>query len=149
MPRRYKIPEGLKVAPDGSWQSADQPLAHRATLRYLKAQLRFEDEGAFIVDGKKRMPIEIEGPPFEVLAFELDEAASSAKLRLDDGSEEELGEETLAMNEESGSIECRVRLGRGRAKLSRGAHETLLEHAVEEDGEFYLACGESRHLIRT
>ncbi len=149
MPRRYKIPEGLKVTPDGSWQTGDRPLVHQATLRYLKAQLRFEEEGAFIVDAKKRVPIEIEGPPFEVLAFELDEAASSAKLRLDDGSEEELGEETLEMNEESGRVECRVRQGRGRASLSRGADQTLLEHAVEEDGEFYFACGESRYLIRT
>ena len=149
MPRRYKIPEGLKVAPDGSWQTGDQPVAHRATLRYLKAHLQFEDEGAFIVDGDKRVPIAIEGPPFEVLAFELDEAASSAKLRLDDGSEEELGEETLAMDEESGRFECRVRQGRGRALVSRAAQQTLLEHAVEVDGEFYLACGESRHMIRT
>ena len=149
MPRRYKIPGGLKVMPDGSWQAGDRPLAHRATLRYLKAQLRFEDEGAFIVDGKNRMPIEIEGPAFEVVAFELDEAASSAKLRLDDGSEEELGEKALEMNEESGRLECRVRQGRGGATLSSGAHQTLLEHAVEEDGEFYLACGDSRYLIRT
>jgi hypothetical protein len=149
MARRYKIPEGLKVAPDGSWQTGEQPVVHQATLRYLKAHLRFEDEGAFIVDGGKRMSIEMKGPPFEVLALELDAAASTAKLRLDDGSEEEVGEETLAMDEESGRIECRVRRGRGRAMLSRGAHQTLLDHAVEADGEFYLACGERRYLIRT
>jgi len=149
MARRYKIPEGLKVTPDGSWHTGDRPVAHQATLRYLKAQLQFEDEGAFIVDGEKRMPIEIEGPPFEVVTFELDEAASFAKLRLDDGSEEELGEKALEMNEESGRLECRVREGRGCATLSSGAHQTLLEHAVEEDGAFYLACGDSRYLIRT
>ncbi len=149
MARRYKIPEGLKVAPDGSWQTGDQPVAHQATLRYLKAHLQFEDAGAFIVDGEKRMPIEIEGPPFEVLAFELDEAASSAKLRLDDGSEEELDDETLEIAEETGRFECRVRRGRGRAAVSRGAHQTLLELAIEADGEFYLPCGESRYLIRT
>ena len=38
MARRYKIPEGLRVAEDGTWFTGDEPVIHKATLRYLKAR---------------------------------------------------------------------------------------------------------------
>ena len=41
----------------------------RRRLRYLKSHLVFEDGGAFVVDGAQRMPVEVEGPPFEVVSL--------------------------------------------------------------------------------
>ena len=48
------------------------------------------------------------------------------------------------MNDETGRFECAVRGGRFRARLSRGAHQLLLDHVVEEDGAFFLRVGPRR-----
>src|SRR5262245_30717199 len=72
--RRTAIPEGLRVLPDGSWRVGDQAVAHARSLRYFKQRLTFEEGGAFVVDGAQRMPITIEGPPFQIesLTFDAD-----------------------------------------------------------------------------
>jgi hypothetical protein len=147
-PRRWTIPEGLRVLPDGSWRVGDFHVIHPPTLRYLKAHL-IEDGGAFVADGEQRMPIEVEGPPFEVTTLVLDEAGGTAAAILDDGSTEEVEDTSLGMNEDTGRFECAVRGGRFRARLSRGAHQMLLDHVMEEDGTFFLRVGERRISLRT
>lgn len=136
------------MRPDGSWQVGELPAAHEATLRWLKQHLVFEDEGAFLVDGTRRVAVQVDGPAFEVLELHLDEASDSARVRLDDGQEEELEDDALGMDESSGRFECRVRAGRARAVLSRAAHQALLEHTEEEDGRFFLRAGRRRLSIR-
>jgi hypothetical protein len=42
-----------------------------------------------------------------------------------------------------------VRGGRFRARLSRAAHERLLDNVVEEDGAFFLRVGPRRIPLRT
>src|SRR5215208_5863866 len=37
--RRWQIPEGLRVLPDGSWRVGELQVLHPPTLRYLKAHL--------------------------------------------------------------------------------------------------------------
>jgi hypothetical protein len=149
MPRFWRIPEGLHVLPDGSWRSGELPVVHGASLQYLKAHLVFEDEGAFIVDGGRKMPVALEGPPFEVTRLTLDPAGGQARVVLDDGSEETLAEGSLGMNEETGRFECAVRGGHARAAFSRAAHQTLLEHVIEEGGTFSLRVGARRIPLRT
>jgi hypothetical protein len=56
---------------------------------------------------------------------------------------------SLGMDAASGRFECRVRAGRASAILSRSAHQTLLEHAEEEGGHFFLRAGTRRLPIRT
>src|SRR5688572_17941502 len=64
--RLWEVPEGLTVRPDGSWRVGEQHVIHPPTLRYLKSHLVFEEGAAFVVDGAQRMPIALDGPPFEV-----------------------------------------------------------------------------------
>ncbi|HEY8148003.1 MAG TPA: hypothetical protein VIK51_03675 [Vicinamibacteria bacterium] len=147
--RRWQIPEGLRVLPDGSWRVGDFHVIHPPTLRYLKAHL-IEDGGApFVADGEQRMPIQVEGPPFEVTTLVLDEAGGTAAAVLDDGSTEPVRDASLGMDQETGRFECAVRDGRFRARLSRGAHQMLLDHVMEEDGTFFLRVGERRISLRT
>jgi hypothetical protein len=137
------------VLPDGSWRVGDFQVLHPPTLRYLKSHL-IEDAGVpYVVDGAQRMPIQIEGPPFEVLTLVLDPSGDKAEAVLDDGSAETIGDTSLGMNEETGRFECAVRGGRFRGRLSRAAHQTLLDNIVEEQGAFFLHVGPRRIPLRT
>jgi hypothetical protein len=146
--RRWEIPQGLHVCPDGSWRVGEYHVIHPPSLRYFKAHLVIEEGGAFIVDGAQRMPIEIEGPAFEVVTLVLDIKKEEARAVLDDGSVEPLGDDALGMNRETGRFECRVREGRFRAILGRGPHQALLEHMEEESGRFFLRVGARRIGVR-
>ena len=109
----------------------------------------FEDGGVYVVDGAQRMPVDVSGPPFQVVSLVVDGAASRATAVLDDGSVEPVRASSLGMDEATGRFECAVRGGRARAVLSRGAHQALLRHAEEEGGSFYLRAGQQRIPVRT
>jgi hypothetical protein len=118
-------------------------------LRYLKSHLTVADGATFVADGEQRMPIQVEGPPFEVTTLVLDGAGGKVAVVLDDGSTEPVRDTSLGMNEETGRFECTVRGGAFRARLSRGAHQMLLDNVVEEDGAFFLRVGPRRITLRT
>lgn len=140
------VPEGLRVRPDGAWTVGDQHVVHPRTLRYLKSHLVFEEQGAFVVDGEVRRAVLVDGPAFQVTTLLIHLERGAATVVLDDGSEEPVPDEGLRMSSATGRFECPVRGGRGRAVLSRAAHQTLLAHAVD-DGGFFLAVGERRFPI--
>jgi hypothetical protein len=147
--RFWEIPEGLRVLPDGSWHVGELQVLHPPTLRYLKSHLVGEDEGEFVVDGVQRMPIHVEGPPFEVTRLVLDDDEQTATAVLDDGSTETLHDTSLGMNEDTGRFECAVRGGRFRARLGRAAHQALLDNVIEDEGTFFLRVGARRIPLRT
>jgi hypothetical protein len=145
----WPLPEGLHVEPDGSWRVGDLPVQHEESLRFMKRHLVLDDAGAFVVSGSQRLPVELCGPPFEVVRLDVDAAHGSARATLDDGSQEPIDDASLSMSEVSGRFECLARGGRTRAVFSRAAHQILIEHAVERDGEFFLQAGERLIRIRT
>jgi hypothetical protein len=149
VPRTWTIPEGLRVLADGSWRVGELPVVHDRGLVYLKSHLVFENGGAFVVDGARRMPVVVEGPAFEATQLRLDFERGSASVILDDGTEESLTSTSLGMSEETGRFECAVRGGLARAVLSRAAHQVLLEHVDQEDGRFFLRVGAVRIPVRT
>ena len=144
----WPSPEGVRVGKDGGWSVGEFRIAHRPSLLFLKARLVFEDEGAFLVEGDRRLPVAIEGPAFEVTELRLDPAAGEARVVLDDGSEEVLGPDSLATDARTGRLECLARGGRARAAFSRAAHQALLEHVEEVRGRFFLRVGRRRLSIR-
>lgn len=146
--RLWRIPEGLEVRPDGSWRVGELPVIHPPTLRYLKSHLVFEPGGAFVVDGDQRLAVALDGPPFEVASLVIDGARGTAQAVLDDGSEETIREDSLGMDPRTGRFHCLVRGGEAQAVLSRSAHQTLLAHAGEEDGLFFLQAGSRRLPVR-
>jgi len=145
----WPAPEGVRVHPDGGWSVGEFAIAHLPSLRFLKARLVFEEEGAFLVEGPRRLPVVVEGPAFEVTELRLDESSGEVRALLDDGSDEILGPDSLAMDPRTNRVECLVRRGRGRAVLSRSAHQTLLEHIEEQGGRFHLRVGRRRLPIRS
>jgi hypothetical protein len=145
----WPAPEGVRVHPDGGWSVGEFAIAHLPSLRFLKSHLVFEEDGAFLVEGNRRLPVAVEGPAFEVTALRLDESASEARVVLDDGSEELLGPDSLATNPGTNRVECLVRGGRARAVFSRGAHQTLLEHVEEQGRQFHLRVGRRRFSVRS
>jgi hypothetical protein len=147
--RLWEIPEGLTVRPDGSWRVGELHVIHPPTLRYLKSHLVFEAGGAFVVDGAQRMPVALEGPPFEVVRLVIDGARGAVKAVLDDGSEENVEEDALGMDPRTGRFHCVVREGQAQAVLSRPAHQTLLAHVGQERGRFFLQAGDRRLHVRT
>jgi hypothetical protein len=149
VPSLFPIPEGLRVCPDGSWRVGELPVAHQEALRYLKARLVHEEAGDFVAEGPQRVPVAVEGPPFEVLSLRIDPAHDEARVELDDGSAEAITDDALAMSELTGRFECRVRGGAFAALLGRGAHQTLLEHVEQEGGRFFLCAGRRRIPVRT
>src|SRR5258708_12730134 len=68
----WQIPEGVRVLPDGAWRVGGFPIIHTPSLRHLKTRLVFDEGGAFIADGSQRMPVTVDGPPFEVLSLVLE-----------------------------------------------------------------------------
>jgi hypothetical protein len=148
MPRFVPVPEGLRVRKDGAWVVDDQPVAHDRSLFYFKSHLVFEGAEAFIADGDERLPIVVEGPAFEVIRLDVDAMRGEVRATLDDGTEETLGDEALGMDSESGRFECAVRGGLARAVLSRAAHQTLLDHAEQDEGRFFVRAGMRRFAIR-
>ena len=143
----WTAPEGVKVAPSGAWSVGGLPIRHLPSLRLLKSRLSFTDDGAFLMDGPVRLPVRVEGPPFEVASLRLDPQRGEALAVLDDGSEEPLVD--LGMEEASGRFVCAVRGGRALAVLSRAAHQTLLSQVEQEDGHFFLPVGQRRLPVRT
>jgi hypothetical protein len=137
----WLAPEGVRVAPDGSWSVGEFRIVHLPSLRFLKARLVFEDEGAYLVEGAQRLPVAVEGPAFEVTELRLDPAAGEARVALDDGTEEVLGPDSLGTEPQTGRVECLARGGRARAAFSRAAHQALLEHVEEFRGHFFLRVG--------
>jgi hypothetical protein len=146
---RWEIPEGLRVFPDGSWRVGELHVVHPRSLRYFKSHLVREGSGAFIVDGPQRMPVSVEGPAFQAMSLVLDADREEARLVLDDGTVEVVGDEDLGMNRDSGRFEARVRGGAFSALLVRGPHHVLLEHLEEEGGRFFLRVGQRRIIVRT
>ena len=144
----WPSPEGVRVSPDGSWSVGEFRIVHLPSLRFLKERLVFEDEGAFLVEGERRLPVAIDGPAFEVVELRLDAEASVASVVLDDGSEEVLGHDSLGTDPNTGRVECLVRGGHARAAFSRPAHQALLPHVEETRGRFYLRVGSRRLAIR-
>ncbi len=144
----WPSPDGVRVSPDGSWSVGEFRIVHLPSLRFLKERLVFEDEGAFLVEGERRLPVAIDGPAFEVVELRLDAEASVASVVLDDGSEEVLGHDTLGTDPRTGRVECLVRGGHARAAFSRSAHQALLPHVEETRGRFYLRVGSRRLAIR-
>lgn len=144
----WPAPEGVKVGADGSWSVGEFRIVHLPSLRFLKARLVFEDEGAFLVEGERRLPVSVEGPAFAVTELRLDAATGEARVLLDDGSEEVLGPDSLATDARTGRVECLARGGRARAIFSRAAHQALLEHVEEARGRFFLRVGRRRLPIR-
>ena len=147
MPSFWTAPEGVKIAPSGAWSVGGLPIRHLPSLRLLKARLSFTDDGAYLMDGPVRLPVQVEGPAFEVASLRLDPHSSEALAVLDDGSEEPLND--LGMEEGSGRFVCVVRGGRALAVLSRAAHQTLLSHVEQVDGRFFLPVGQRRLPVRT
>ncbi len=145
----WNIPEGLRVAPDGTWHVGELPVAHGAALRWLKQHLVFDAAGAWVRDGDRRLPVRIEGPPLEVLTLRLDPQTGVVRLGLDDGAEETLADGALGMDPESGRFECAVRGGRARARLSRGATQQVLDWVEEHEGGFVLRVGDRTLTLRT
>jgi hypothetical protein len=145
----WTIPEGLKVELDGTWKVGDLQVIHPPSLRYLKQHLVFEPGGVFVVDGPQRMPVQVGGPPFQVVSLVLDTTRNRAVAVLDDGSDEVVEDDSIGMSQESGRFECTVRGGAARAVLSRSAHQTLLEHVEDGGGGFGLRVGDRIVSIRT
>jgi hypothetical protein len=135
-------PEGVRVCADGTWRVGEFRIAHLPSLRFLKAHLVFDDEGAFLVEGTRRLSVVVEGPAFEVTELRLDADAGVARVVLDDGSEETLGPGSLVTDTRTGRVFCLARGGRARAAFSRAAHQALLDHVEEEGaGGFCLRVG--------
>ena len=141
MAESWAIPQGVRVAPDGSWTVGEFHIVHAPSLRFLKERLVFEDSGAFLVQGDRRMPVVVEGPPFEVVELRLIPQTGEALAVLDDGSVESLGPDSLTTDATTGRAECTARGGRARAAFSRAAHQALLQHVEEFDGRYYLRVG--------
>ncbi|HEX9188805.1 MAG TPA: hypothetical protein VGB87_17115 [Vicinamibacteria bacterium] len=144
----WPAPEGVRVGADGSWSVGEFRIVHLPSLRFLKARLVFEDEGAFLVEGERRLPVTVEGPAFEVTELRLDPAAGEARVVLDDGSEELVGPDSLATDTRTGRVECLARGGRARAAFTRAAHQALLENVEEARGRVFLCVGRRRLPIR-
>jgi hypothetical protein len=145
----WRLPEGVRVLPNGSWLVGGLPILHAASLRHLKSRLVFEADGAFLDDGHKRLTVAIEGPAFEVVALRLDAATGAARVSLDDGSDDAVEAESLSMNPDTGRFESKARGGRARAVFSRAAHQTLIDNLEEEEGRFFLCVGPRRIPVRT
>ena len=79
MRRRWEIPEGLRVFPDGSWRVGELHVVHPPSLRYFKSHLVREEAGAYIVDGAQRMPVAVDGPAFQVVTLVLDTTAGGPR----------------------------------------------------------------------
>jgi hypothetical protein len=147
--RRWEIPQGLRVFPDGTWRVGEQHVIHPPSLRYFKSHLVREDEGVFIVDGPQRMPVVVDGPAFQAVSLVVDHEKEQAHVVLDDGSSEAVVDLALGMSRDTGRFECQVRGGGFSAILVRGPHQTLLEHLEEVGGRFFLRVGQRRIAIRT
>jgi hypothetical protein len=78
----------------------------------------------------------------------IDGRDGSARAVLDDGTEEIVRENSLGMDPVTGRFHCLVRGGRAEAVLSRPAHQTLLAHAGQEGGQFFLQAGPRRLPVR-
>ena len=149
MKRRWEIPQGLHVCPDGSWRVGEYHVIHPPSLRYFKSHLVREEGAAAVVDGDQRIPITVEGPAFQVMTLVLDRDRGEARAVLDDGSVETLEDGVLGMNRATGRFECAVRHGTFRAILGRGPHQALLDNLEEETGRFFLRVGQRRIDVRT
>ena len=134
-------PEGVRVAADGSWSVGEFHIVHAPSLRFLKERLVFEEAGAFLVDGDRRLPVTVEGPAFQVTELRLVPDSGEARVVLDDGSEETLGPDSLAADLKTGRLECSARGGRARAAFSRAAYQAVAEHVEEVGGRYFLRVG--------
>jgi hypothetical protein len=142
-----EVSTGIRVLADGSWHVGGLPVVHPVTLTYLKRHLVFDDDGPFLAEGPRRLPVRIEGPPFRVMSLTVDPGRETVLAVLDDGTQEPVANGDLGMDEATGRFECLVRGGRARAVLSRAAHQALIDYVENDGGRFVLRVGKRRFPI--
>ena len=98
----WPTPDGVRVGPDGDWNVGEFRIAHLPSLRFLKARLVFEDEGAFLVEGVPPPPRGRRGPGVRGHGAAARPVAGEARVLLDDGNEEVLGPDSLGTEPQHG-----------------------------------------------
>ena len=89
------------------------------------------------------------GPAFEVLSLRIDEAAHEARVELDDGTAETIGDDALGMSDDTGRFECRVRGGCFAALLRPRPAPDAAGARSRSGGRFFLRAGSRRIPVRT
>ena len=120
------------------------PRLRQALLRWLDVR----DDGRDIVrlDAQRYAYVDVEDAHLRALSARWD--GDRVRLVLDDGSEEELAYDSLAIGPDD-ALYCRVRGGRLRARLTTAAHQALAERIEEVPGGFALRAAGGLHAIRT
>ena len=144
-PSTWKLPR-FRIDRDGDWFHEGEEVSHEGILASLREGLQVDPAGHFLQIGPVRVPVEIEGAPFDVVRFEAD--GEGWALWLGDGSREALDPESLALRQ--GDVPyCRVRGGRFEARFSRAAAWQLLQRveAQPEGGAPRLLVGGVRYAL--
>lgn len=131
----------VRVAKDGTWCANGQEVINTAVKKLFFENLRRDNEGYFLQLWHKRIPVEVEDTPFlaETVRELTSENGGIAEFiaYLNDGTRETVQCETIRLGPKN-EVYLRVKNSRFEARASISSAYTILKHAEEKNGTFYL-----------
>jgi hypothetical protein len=137
---------GLRLDRAGQLWHQGVAITHARLRQALLRWLDVRDDGRDIVrlDDQRYAYVEVDDAHLRALSARWD--GDRVRLVLDDGSDEELAYETLAIGP-GDALYCRVRGGRLRARLTTPAYAVIAERIEEVPGGFALRAAGALHQI--
>lgn len=135
----------IKVDKEGQWYFEGKPIVRRDILQELLRLLERDEAGRYWLSyGEEREPVDVEDTVFVVQ--EVEKTPEGFKIRLNDGTEEELDLSSLWISAE-GVPYCTAKGGRFPARFTRQAFYKLGENAVEEGGVYFIEVKGKRYKL--
>ncbi|MBH25061.1 MAG: hypothetical protein CMH57_11525 [Myxococcales bacterium] len=138
--------ESIRLDAEGTWWHRGALFENPKLIHLFHGSVGRTEGGTWVLEIPPfTYPIEVEDTGFFVKRLEFDEDGERVRLHLLGGAVEELDPDTLVADDRG--MTCRIKQGRFRARLTRGAYYALTEHVTEEGGDFLLSLGDRRWTI--
>lgn len=139
------------ISRDGKWYYNGQEIIHERVLKFLSRHLQRNSKGEYYiaVEGERR-PVDVEETPLlvDIVSFS-QESAETFRLFLNDGSEEVLQSETLAIDEQD-NVYCWVRDKKLEARFKKTSYIELAKYLQHDEvlDRYFLPQNGKRHYLK-
>ncbi len=141
----------IYIDKEGKWYHQGAEMIHRGFIQLFYQNMELDNKGRYIINWNgKRCYVEVEDTAFVVRRVEFATGNGEEEkilLYLSDDSNEPLDPATLFIGNNN-VLYCKVKGGKFPARFVRAAYYQLVEHIIEEGGNFYLPLNGKRYPVK-